>query len=53
MNISDSHQPDTELDDTEDTEGHIYIPKDERDGGVPGSPQKRRFLGEAEDGKRR
>jgi hypothetical protein len=48
MGIDDNHQPDTDdIDETEDTEGHIYIPKDERDGALPRS---KKFLGEAEDG---
>ncbi len=53
MSINDNHEPETELDEIEDTEGHIYVPKEERDGAVPGGPQRRTLLGEAEEDSRR
>jgi hypothetical protein len=38
-----------ETESTEDTEGHVYVPKDERAGGVAGLPEKRNTVGPISD----
>ena len=41
MNTRDQGEQGTDADETEDTEGHVYVPKDERAGGIAGLPERK------------
>ena len=45
MNTRDHDEQGKDTEDTDDTEGHVYVPKDERAGGIAGLPEKRNTVG--------
>lgn len=49
MNTRDQGEQGKDTEEIEDTEAHVYVPKDERAGGVAGLPEKRNVVGPVSD----